>query len=238
MCTKIKMISYDTHNNRRRRPCMGTSISTTLLLLILATCHIHSTVSAVTLPGGSDIDMKNNDNEDTSLLLNFGGRRNRLLEHRNRRQENTGRLLHNDSMNDIKDREGEGGVEDNLQYDILDNVGGEDKSTFIPRILKKKKQENNNQNNKKVRTTNKKKIADSINKETGAIKRKKADQRKRAKDTSPKKKDIVEKINKFYPGRASSSPLMDLFLTYLQCGEINFKSLLQERKANYTYLKE
>ena len=55
---------------------------------------------------------------------------------------------------------------------------------------------------------------------------------------SPKKKDIVEKINKFYPGRASSSPLMDLFLTYLQCGEINFKSLLQERKANYTYLKE
>ena len=43
---------------------------------------------------------------------------------------------------------------------------------------------------------------------------------------SPKKKDLVEKINKFYPGRASSSPLMDLFLTFLQCGETNLKSLL------------
>ena len=32
---------------------------------------------------------------------------------------------------------------------------------------------------------------------------------------APVKKHLVEKINKFYPGRASAGPLMDLFLTYL-----------------------
>ena len=32
---------------------------------------------------------------------------------------------------------------------------------------------------------------------------------------SAKKKDLVEKINKFYPGRASGGPTLDLFLTFL-----------------------
>jgi len=36
---------------------------------------------------------------------------------------------------------------------------------------------------------------------------------------SPKKKDIIEKINKNYPGRASGAPIVDLFITYLQMGE-------------------
>ena len=54
----------------------------------------------------------------------------------------------------------------------------------------------------------------------------------------PTKKGLVEKINKFYPGRASASPLMDLFLTFLQMGETNLKRLLSERKNNYLYLKE
>lgn len=31
----------------------------------------------------------------------------------------------------------------------------------------------------------------------------------------PKKKDLVEKINKIYPGRASGGPTIDLFITYL-----------------------
>jgi len=44
---------------------------------------------------------------------------------------------------------------------------------------------------------------------------------------SPKKKDLVDKINKFYPGRASGSPIIDLFLTYLQMGEVTFKQLLK-----------
>lgn len=47
---------------------------------------------------------------------------------------------------------------------------------------------------------------------------------------APVKKHLCEKINKFYPGRASASPLMDLFLTYLQMGESTLKGLLAERK--------
>ena len=35
---------------------------------------------------------------------------------------------------------------------------------------------------------------------------------------SPKKKDIVDKINKMYPGRASGSPIVDLFVTQLSMG--------------------
>lgn len=30
---------------------------------------------------------------------------------------------------------------------------------------------------------------------------------------------IIQKINKFYPGRASGGPIVDLFITYLQMGE-------------------
>lgn len=43
----------------------------------------------------------------------------------------------------------------------------------------------------------------------------------------PKKKDLVEEINKFYPGRASGAPIIDLFITYLQMGETNLKALLK-----------
>lgn len=43
----------------------------------------------------------------------------------------------------------------------------------------------------------------------------------------PKKKDLVEKINKFYPGRASGGPIMDLFITYLEMGEKNLRELLK-----------
>lgn len=44
---------------------------------------------------------------------------------------------------------------------------------------------------------------------------------------SPKKKNLVDKINKFYPGRASGAPVVDLFITFLEMGEIKFKSLLK-----------
>lgn len=49
---------------------------------------------------------------------------------------------------------------------------------------------------------------------------------------------IIQKINKFYPGRASGGPIMDLFITYLQMGETNLKLLLKERKENFKYLYE
>src|SRR4051812_893432 len=55
---------------------------------------------------------------------------------------------------------------------------------------------------------------------------------------SPKKKDLIEQINKFYPGRASGAPIVDLFITYLQMGELTLRQLLQERKDNYNYLKK
>ncbi len=54
---------------------------------------------------------------------------------------------------------------------------------------------------------------------------------------SNKKKELVEKINKFYPGRASGGPIIDLFLTFLQMGQSTMKSLVKERKENYEYLK-
>ncbi len=44
---------------------------------------------------------------------------------------------------------------------------------------------------------------------------------------SPMKKDIVDKINKFYPGRASSGPIFDLFVTFLEMGETKLKQLLK-----------
>lgn len=48
---------------------------------------------------------------------------------------------------------------------------------------------------------------------------------------APVKKHLIEKVNKFYPGRASAAPLMDLFLTFLQMGEANLRRLLMsERK--------
>ena len=55
---------------------------------------------------------------------------------------------------------------------------------------------------------------------------------------SPKKKDLVDKINKFYPGRASGSPTLDLFITYLQMGQQTLARLLKERKQNFSYLKK
>lgn len=44
---------------------------------------------------------------------------------------------------------------------------------------------------------------------------------------APKKKDIVDKVNKMYPGRACGSPLVDLFVTFLAMGETTFKDLLK-----------
>lgn len=48
--------------------------------------------------------------------------------------------------------------------------------------------------------------------------------------------NFVQKINKFYPGRASGGPILDLFITYLQMGENQLRAMLKERKANFEYL--
>ena len=55
---------------------------------------------------------------------------------------------------------------------------------------------------------------------------------------SPKKKDVVDKINKMYPGRASGAPVVDLFVTLLSMGESTFRQLMKQRKQNYLLLWE
>ena len=53
-----------------------------------------------------------------------------------------------------------------------------------------------------------------------------------------KKNGIVQKINKNYPGRASGSAVVDLFLTFVQMGEDTLRDLLKERKENFKYMFE
>lgn len=47
---------------------------------------------------------------------------------------------------------------------------------------------------------------------------------------------LVESISKAYPGRASATPTMDVFITLLSMGTQKYKELLKERKENYHYL--
>ncbi|PVU84768.1 hypothetical protein BB559_007426 [Furculomyces boomerangus] len=54
---------------------------------------------------------------------------------------------------------------------------------------------------------------------------------------SPNKQEITE-ISRFYPGRASSSPIIDVLITLLSLGSNGFKNLLSERKMNYIKMKQ
>ncbi|KAK3096279.1 hypothetical protein FSP39_025255 [Pinctada imbricata] len=49
---------------------------------------------------------------------------------------------------------------------------------------------------------------------------------------------LIDNVSKCYPGRASGSPSMDLFITLLSMGVKGYKELLQQRKANYQYMAE
>lgn len=44
-------------------------------------------------------------------------------------------------------------------------------------------------------------------------------------------KKFIEEINKAYPGRASASPIIDLFITLLSLGASGWKKILKERKV-------
>eukprot|EP00898_Chlorokybus_atmophyticus_P008630 jgi/Chlat1/8769/Chrsp90S09246 len=48
---------------------------------------------------------------------------------------------------------------------------------------------------------------------------------------------LVPRVNELYPGRASSSPLLDLFITLLSMGKTGFLRLLEEREELYVYMK-
>ncbi len=45
---------------------------------------------------------------------------------------------------------------------------------------------------------------------------------------------FIESINSAYPGRASASPIIDLFITLLSLGSVGYKRLLRERKVSPT----
>jgi len=47
--------------------------------------------------------------------------------------------------------------------------------------------------------------------------------------TSPKK-DVIQKVSKVYAGRASSAPILDLFITLLSMGLDGYKRLLDDRR--------
>ena len=44
--------------------------------------------------------------------------------------------------------------------------------------------------------------------------------------------EILKEISLNYPGRASSSPIIDLFIQYLSFGLSGYDQLLKERKVN------
>lgn len=50
--------------------------------------------------------------------------------------------------------------------------------------------------------------------------------------------EIIARISKFYPGRASSSQALDVLITLLSMGSDRYKKLLRERKECFVYLKE
>uniref|UniRef100_A0A1Y1N0T5 O-phosphoseryl-tRNA(Sec) selenium transferase n=3 Tax=Photinus pyralis TaxID=7054 RepID=A0A1Y1N0T5_PHOPY len=49
---------------------------------------------------------------------------------------------------------------------------------------------------------------------------------------------LLEQISKTYPGRASSSPVMDSFITLLHLGKNGYRDLIMKRDELYTYLKQ
>jgi O-phospho-L-seryl-tRNASec:L-selenocysteinyl-tRNA synthase len=48
---------------------------------------------------------------------------------------------------------------------------------------------------------------------------------------------LIEKIKKNYPGRASISPILDLFITLLEMGKTKYKYMIKDRKEKYDKLK-
>jgi O-phospho-L-seryl-tRNASec:L-selenocysteinyl-tRNA synthase len=50
-------------------------------------------------------------------------------------------------------------------------------------------------------------------------------------------KELVQKVRQNYPGRASSSQMLDVFITMLSMGSNAYSSLLKKRRENFLYLK-
>jgi O-phospho-L-seryl-tRNASec:L-selenocysteinyl-tRNA synthase len=50
--------------------------------------------------------------------------------------------------------------------------------------------------------------------------------------------NTIINLQKFYPGRASSSQSLDVLITLLSMGSDNYKKLLTDRKECFDYLKD
>ena len=50
--------------------------------------------------------------------------------------------------------------------------------------------------------------------------------------------DLIEKVKKNYPGRASISPLLDLFISFLEMGKNKYLNLIKDRKEKYKKLTD
>ncbi|POM66011.1 O-phosphoseryl-tRNA(Sec) selenium transferase [Phytophthora palmivora] len=50
--------------------------------------------------------------------------------------------------------------------------------------------------------------------------------------------EVVDRVAKFYPGRASATPTLDFFITMLQMGKNGYRRLLDERKRLSGYMRE
>jgi O-phospho-L-seryl-tRNASec:L-selenocysteinyl-tRNA synthase len=50
--------------------------------------------------------------------------------------------------------------------------------------------------------------------------------------------EMIDRVKKNYPGRASLSPVLDLFITLLEMGKKGYKQLILERKEKYIKLKD
>ena len=50
-------------------------------------------------------------------------------------------------------------------------------------------------------------------------------------------KKVMTEFAKFYPGRASSSPIIDLFCNLMAMGKNGLKKLIKERKEGWKFMK-
>ncbi|KAG7401248.1 hypothetical protein PHYBOEH_002432 [Phytophthora boehmeriae] len=51
-------------------------------------------------------------------------------------------------------------------------------------------------------------------------------------------RDVIDRVAKFYPGRASATPTLDFFITMLQMGRNGYRRLLENRKHVADYMRE
>lgn len=57
-------------------------------------------------------------------------------------------------------------------------------------------------------------------------------------NNAPYAEELLEKVSKCYPGRASGAPMLDLVITFLGMGRVGLKELWTERKTLFPWFKD